>query len=261
MSDNYYANDPEFTGPAPKPGQGRRSPFGCLLNSFIGLVILLVLMGLLFPATRSSREAARRYQCVNNLKQIALALHNYESVYNVLPPAYTVDANRRPLHSWRTLILPYLEQEALHRSIDLSKPWNDPVNATARETMVFTYACPSDPKLLLEKKTKYLAIVAPGGCFLPTTARRLEEITDGTSNTLMVIEASKDDAVPWMAPHDADEHLVLGLGTESRLSHPGGVNAALVDGSVKFLKATIKPSTRRALISIAGGEKLSDDEY
>ena len=59
---------------------------------------------------------------------------NYEQAYNALPPAYTVDANGRPLHSWRTLILPYLEQESLYQTIDLSKPWNDPANARAVET-------------------------------------------------------------------------------------------------------------------------------
>ena len=70
----------------------------------------------------------------NNLKQIALALLNYEQAHHALPPAYTVDAQGRPLHSWRTLILPYLDQESLYQTIDLSKPWNDPANAKALET-------------------------------------------------------------------------------------------------------------------------------
>ena len=76
-------------------------------------------------------------QCANNLKQIALALRNYESVYHALPPAYTVDAEGKPLHSWRTLILPYLEQQALYDKIDLSKPWDDPANKEAYETDAF----------------------------------------------------------------------------------------------------------------------------
>ena len=97
--------------------------------AIIGGVLITVAM--LLPAMRTAGPAARRAQCVNNLKQIALALFNYESAYNALPPAYTVDAEGKPLHSWRTLILPYLEKQSLYDSIDLSKPWNDPANAEA----------------------------------------------------------------------------------------------------------------------------------
>ena len=84
---------------------------------------------LLIPAVSSAREAARRMQCSNNLKQIALALHNYHSAYGTLPPAYTIDVDGNRLHSWRTLILPYMEQDALYQQIDFSKPWDDPANA------------------------------------------------------------------------------------------------------------------------------------
>jgi prepilin-type processing-associated H-X9-DG protein len=259
MSVNYYKNDPEFIGPTPKPGQRRWSPFGCLSYSFIGLVLLGLFTAFLLPATRSVREPGRRTQCASNLRQIALALHQYESVYKALPPAYTVDVSGRPLHSWRTLILPYIEQEELHRSIDLSKPWDDAVNAKARETVVPLYRCPEST--VPRKMTTYLAMVAPGGCFLPTTPRRLEEITDGTSNTLMIIEASEDNAVPWMAPIDADEHLVLSLTPDSRLSHQGGMNTAFADGAVRFLSASMKSSIWRGVISIAGGETPSADEW
>ena len=106
------------------------------------LGIIALLIALLLPAIRSAGPAARRAQCVNNLKQIALALHNYEQAHKALPPAYTVDAKGRPLHSWRTLILPYLEQEPLYQTIDLSKPWNDPANAKALETAASRFSLP-----------------------------------------------------------------------------------------------------------------------
>ena len=94
------------------------------------LAIIVVLIALLLPpASRSGRGEARRSQCKNNLKQIGLALHNYHDIYHVFPPAYTVDGNGKPLHSWRTLILPYLDQAPLYLKIDLSKPWDDPANA------------------------------------------------------------------------------------------------------------------------------------
>src|SRR5262245_16452317 len=95
------------------------------------LFLIAVAISLCLPPVTRGREAARRTQCKNNLKQILLALTNYELEYQALPPAHTTDANGNPLHSWRTLILPYLDQRQLYESIDLSKPWNDPINADA----------------------------------------------------------------------------------------------------------------------------------
>jgi type II secretory pathway pseudopilin PulG len=244
-------DDPEFRDFVPKPGRARRfSPVRVLMA--LGIIVLLI--ALLLPVTRTGRGAARRSQCVNNLKQIALALHNYEQAYAALPPAYTVDAQGRPLHSWRTLILPYLEPAALYNSIDLSKPWNDPANAKAREAYVAAYHCPevSGP----QNTTTYLAIVAPDGCFLPTEPRRLAEITDAHDATEMVIEAGEENAVPWMAPMDAGESLVMSLGTAQKPPHAGGANTCFVNGAVGFLKVSTSAVVRRALISIAG----DDDE-
>jgi prepilin-type processing-associated H-X9-DG protein len=255
MSANFE-NDREFNDAIPKPSRGRRFRLVELL-AVLGIIVLLI--GLLLPATRSARPAARRSQCVNNLKQIALALHNYEQAYKALPPAYTVDAQGRPLHSWRTLILPYLERDDLYRTIDLSKPWNDPANAKALEASPGVFRCPE--AVGPPHTTTYLAIVSPDGCFSPKESRRLAEITDAHESTLMVIEVGEENAVPWMAPVDADGSLVMGLEPASKLYHAGGMNACFVDGSVKFLKATTPAGVRRALMSISGHENLSADEW
>ena len=223
------------------------------------LGIIAILIALLLPAVRTARPAARRAQCVNNLKQIMLALHSYEQMHKALPPAYTVDANGRPLHSWRTLILPYLEQERLYQTIDLSKPWNDPANAKALDTDLPVFRCPESdgPR----NTTTYLAIAGPNGGLLPKEPRRLAEITDAHSSTMMVIEAGEENAVPWMAPVDADETLVMNLGPTTKLHHVGGMNAAFVDGSVRFLKASTPARVRRALMSISGNDNVNSDEY
>jgi prepilin-type processing-associated H-X9-DG protein len=176
-----------------------------------------------------------------------------------LPPAYTVDAKGRPLHSWRTLILPYLEQSALYASIDLAKPWDDSANAKALATAPPVYRCPNTRGP--GNVTTYLAIASPDGCLSPARPRALAEITDSHGSTLMAIEAGDDNAVPWMAPLDAGESFLMSLGPESNLPHSGGVNACFLDGSVKFLKASIGASTRRALISIAGHDDPSPDSY
>jgi len=256
MSANFHT-DPEFYAPPisrPKSRRGFR-----LIEVLIWLGVAAILVALLLPFRRSAGPAVWRAQCTNNLRQIALALHNYIDRYGVLPPAHTVDASGQPLHSWRTLILPYLEQDSLYRSIDLSKPWNDPANAKALATPVSAFRCPEQAGP--PNATAYLAIVSPNSAFRPREPRRLDEITDGTVTTLMVIEAGEENAVPWMAPVDADEAPILSLGPNTKTLHAGGVNGGLVDGSVRFLKVTIPDRVRRALISISGHEVLSNDEW
>jgi prepilin-type processing-associated H-X9-DG protein len=216
---------------------------------------------MLLPAVRSAREPARRSQCANNLRQIALALQLYEEVHGTLPPAYTTDADGKPLHSWRTLILPFLEEEQLYNSIDLTRPWDHPVNSAARSTKVSAYRCPSADRWEADgNRTIYQAVVTPNSCFRATEPRSLSEITDGAKNTLMLIEVDEQHAVPWMSPVDADEETVLGLGGRmSETAHPGGVQAAFVDGSVEFLRDGMPATARRVLISIAGNDKLTDE--
>jgi prepilin-type processing-associated H-X9-DG protein len=251
-----FEGDPEFNETVPKPGPPRRFTLIKLLSA---LAVIAMLIALLLPSIRSAGPAARRAQCTNNLKQIALAIHNYEQVYQSLPPAYTVDASGRPLHSWRTLILPYLEQESLYRTIDLSKPWNDPANARALEAEVPIFRCreAAGPT----NTTTYLAFAGPDGCLVPGKPRRLAEITDDHGSTLMVIEAGEENAVPWMAPVDADESLVMGLGPATMLHHTGGTNACFVDCSVRFLRTSIPANVRRALLTISGNDVVQPDEY
>jgi prepilin-type processing-associated H-X9-DG protein len=254
----YAGNDPEFfQAPERDPASGRGfRPFDLVLT--LGGVLMGV--ALLLPFSRSgAREAARRAHCVNNLKQIGLALHNYVQDCGALPPAYTVDPQGRPLHSWRTLILPYLEEKALYDTIDLAKPWNDPANAKSLQTPPRVFHCPSSSGP--PNTTTYLASVGPSACFDPKRPRPLAEITDGTANTIMVIEAGEQDAVPWMAPVDANETLVLRFGPKTKVHHPGGTNVALADGSVKFVKTTIARPVLRALLTRAGGDVVSYDQF
>ena len=243
------ADDPEFREPGSKPGRRRGLR---VVEVFSALCVLGLLVALFLPATRTARPAARWMQCVNNLRQIALALHLYEQDYKVLPPAYTTDAIGRPLHSWRTLILPYLEQRELYQTIDLSKPWNDPANAKALETSLYCFHCPAvtGPGNM----TTYLAIVAPEGCFHLKKPRDLAEITDAHGSTLLVIEAAEGHAVPWMTPTDASESVVLGIGMDGKLHHAGGTNGCFVDGSVRFLSESTPAEVLRAMVTISGNE-------
>lgn len=226
-----------------------------ILAVILVIAILAALASFFTPVTRS-REAARRTQCKNNLKQIALALHNYVDDNGSLPPAYTVDANGKPLHSWRTLILPYLDHKALYDKIDLTKAWDDPVNADVFKTNVPTYSCPSGG--LPPSQTTYMVVVTSTSCIRRTEPRKLSDVTDNRSETLLVVEVDLEHAVPWMAPRDADESLFLAIGSKSKHAHVGGVQAAFLDGSVRFLNDNMHVDTRRALISIAGNEQLNN---
>jgi hypothetical protein len=222
----------------------------------LGIVVLLI--ALLLPISRSAPEAKRRNTCLNNLKRIALALHNYHDVYQTFPPLYTVDTDGKPLHSWRTLILPYLEEGELYEKVDLSKPWDDPANAKVFKTGVSVYRCPKSE--IEPNETPYLAIVAPDGIFQPNEPRPLSDVTDTTSNTIMLVEVPTDQSVPWMSPQDANEELFMAIGPNSNLSHAAGFMVALADGSVRFMDAELPPDKRRALITIAGGDPVDLDE-
>jgi len=222
----------------------------------LGIIVLLI--ALLSPSMRlGSRELPRRSQCKNNLKQIGLALHNYHEAYGEFPPAYTVDAQGKPLHSWRTLILPYLDQAPLYQKINLAKPWDDPANADAFKSFPPTYSCPStnNPPGM----TTYLAVTGENSCFRPGQSRMISEITDGISNTLMVVDITQTHAVHWMSPQDADEVLLLGMAGEVKdLQHTGGFQGALADGSVRFFSVNFPATTLKALISISANDTVGE---
>lgn len=226
-----------------------------LLVGFVAGAMLLALgAAFLLPSVRTVRPAARRSACKNNLKQIGLALHNYADMYGSFPPAYSVDADGKPLHSWRTLILPYMDQPALYDSIDFAKAWDDPANAEAFKKVIPTYFCPSadSPKT----HTTYMAVVTPNSCIQTPQSKTFAEITDGTSNTIVVIEVDAEHGVPWMSPQDADESLVDAAGPDSALPHTGGMHALFADGRVQYLSAELPAAQRRAMITVDGGEPV-----
>jgi prepilin-type processing-associated H-X9-DG protein len=234
------------------PKQMKRSGI-TLVKLFVIVAVIGIVVALLLPALRNSRHLAPRFVCLSNLHQIALALKNYEKDHHAFPPAYTTDANGKPLHSWRTLIVPYMEIQGLYDSIDLTKPWDDPANAKALKIGAEFYRCPSADTD--EGLTTYLAVVTPNSCFRATEPRSLSDITDDPQATLTVIEVDAAHAVPWMAPVDADENLVLSLGgPDSKPPHNGTTNAAFADGHTTFLSAATSAAQRRALISITGND-------
>ena len=214
-----------------------------------------VLLALLLPAVQAAREAARRAQCVNNFKQVGLALHNFHDAEGHLPPAAITDPEGKPLLSWRVAILPYIGQETLYKKFKLDEPWDGPNNSKLLDQMPKVYACPSDPKGVASN-TRYQGIVGPGTAFDGEKGITFREITDGTSNTLLVAEAKAP--VPWSKPDDID---VADVGKGLGSLHPGVANALFADGSVKVIKSSSLPTSIQALSTRAGGETIAPDSY
>jgi len=213
-----------------------------------GIVTLLTAITL--KAIQNPRSTKHSMSCRNNLKNIALALHSYALRNDgMFPPAYTVDSEDKPLHSWRTLILQDLDQRDLAEKIDLTKPWDDPVNAEFCKEYVHTYCYPAEGSY--SNLTTYLAVVGPDAFLNSTEPRKMKTIIN-RGDTIGVIDMGSSQAVPWMSPQDADEHMVLSLGRSIKFAHPGGTNVAHPDGSVGFLAAESSLNERHKRISITG---------
>ncbi|HXT60369.1 MAG TPA: DUF1559 domain-containing protein [Pirellulales bacterium] len=232
-----------------------------LAASVVGLLFCGgILVALLLPAVQAAREAARRSQCTNNLKQIALGLQNYADVHGEFPPQYLADESGKPMHSWRVLILPYIEHQALYGRYDFNEPWDGPNNSQLAAQMPPAFRCPSDPVAATGSTTSYVGVSGPGTLFDGPKSARFPDITDGTSNTLTVVEFA-GGGVNWMEPRDLDASQLAGIvsppdGKNISSYHPGGANAAFADGSVRFLSAAINVQVLRALTTISGGESV-----
>ena len=143
-----------------------------------------VAVALLLPAVQAAREAARRAQCVNNLKQIGLALHNYHAANDDFPGRPITDKDGKPLLSWRVAILPYIEQEALYNQFKLDEPWDSPHNKALIAADAHDLRLP-EPPAAEPGMTNYRVFVGRGApCSTTRRARGSQDVTDGTSNTI-----------------------------------------------------------------------------
>jgi hypothetical protein len=209
-------------------------------------------IALLLPAVQSSRGAARRAQSTNNLKQIALAMHTYHDARKTFPPAFKADKDGKPLLSWRVMILPFLEYDGLYQQFKLDEPWDSEHNKKLLDQMPVEYKSPNDAGLP-PGMTHYLGVSGEKAFFTGKKGTRMADIKDGSSNTIMTVEADK--AVPWTKPDDFeyDENdPVKGLGGIT----PAGFVAGFVDGSVRIISSTIDANMLKALFTRDGREAV-----
>lgn len=193
-----------------------------LLNVFFAIAIAAALVLLLWPVHNAS-SVNPRSTCKNNLKQIGLALLNYEQTYGSLPPAYIADKDGKPIHSWRVLLLPFLEQDEIYAQYDFNQPWDSPHNSKLAKSMPSGLRCAAAGDLP-DGYTNYVAVTGPGRIFDGVRATRLKEITDGSSNTIMLIEVPDSQAVPWLSPFPTGIAI-------AQSNHEMGALAVFADGS------------------------------
>jgi hypothetical protein len=203
-------------------------------------------------AVSKVRYAAARAQSTNNLKQIALAMHNYHDVNKHFPAQAIYSPDGKPLLSWRVLLLPYLDQDDLYKQFHLDEPWDSEHNKKLLAKMPRTYALPGKEKEG-DTDTYYLGFAGKGAFFDGRKGIQIAQITDGTSNTIMIVEAAK--GVPWTKPED------LTFDKDKPLPPLGGhygdiFIAAICDGSIRILPRQIKEDKLKALITRDGGEAI-----
>jgi hypothetical protein len=219
-------------------------------------------VALLLPAVQGAREAARRQQAANQIKQQLLALHNFHDTHGALPPAYTKGQGGKPLLSWRVAILPFLEQKRLYDQFHHDEAWDSEHNKRLIEHMPSVFRSPNSKAK--PGMTNFLGIGGPHGVLSTPggenakTGVRFQEVTDGTSNTIAIVEASDDLATVWTKPEqfipDGTDPLKGLLGMR-----PNGFQAGFADGSVRFIAKNIDPNVLKFLFSRDDGNAVNID--
>lgn len=234
--------------PGTAVGSGAVGVLGIILGIGVACLMLCVGVGgvlyaLLIPAVDQARTAAKRTASISNLKQITLALQNYELQHGSYPPAYVTDASGTKLYSWRVLILPYLDKQELYDQFDLTKAWDDPANQAVSDSMVEVFRSPSDEEVE-ENGTSYVGIVGRNTMFAIGSGRKASEVVDGTYSTITVIEV-KGWTGSWAAPIDPTLNQFGGsaiVGEDPGQLHPAQPNGAILvgyaDGMVRQLNAS-----------------------
>ena len=209
-------------------------------------------------ALAQAMQAATLPQSNGKLKRIGLAMHSFHDTYKRFPPASARTSKTRqpkedyPPHSWRVALLPFVEQADLHDQYRFDEPWDSPENLKILEKMPAVYRHPKDPFETTD--TCYFALTGPGTVFSGEEGTRIVDIRDGTSNTLMIVEAKR--AVPWTKPEDIPYDPAQPM-PELGGHFKGGFNTAFCDGAVRFIADSIDEKILRGLISRSGGESVS----
>ena len=319
----------------------RKSNGFTLVELLVVIAIIGILIAMLLPAVQAAREAANRTVCANNMRQIGLALLNFESASQRFPDGWLLDDSTDPLSpsgwGWSAQVLPFLESINVFNQIEIQQRIDDPVNTQVAASVIESYLCPSDPddELLplgtiavpvggggggvgggagsgsnlqsgsgtsspsapsgptssptspqsetLYPRSNYSGVFGNiqsngdpldgDGMFFGSSGRRIPEVRDGLSNTMMVGERRNDrGTVSWVGViANVSEPFARTVGStdfppnsrreggfeDFRSYHPGGVNVTFGDGSTAFIADTVNQTVFQGYGSVAGGEVVS----
>ncbi len=223
-----------------------------LLLVFLILSVVLGLARAFSLSLRGAQDAARRVSCSGHLCQLAVALRSYHDVYGTLPPAVVCDAQGRPQHSWRVLLLPYLDAGDVYADYRFDEPWDGPHNRRLAARMPAVYRCPGAP----DRRgpwTNFVVVVGPETPFPGAETIRCEDIQDGP-DTILFAEVA-DSRIHWMEPRDLNlatmSLRINSVGTPAISSaHPGGAHVGTVGQcSGRFLFNSTPPAHVRAWLT------------
>lgn len=290
-----------------------------IIELLVVIAIIGILVALLLPAVQQARESARQTTCRNNLKQIGLALHNYNGAHRTLPPSSTSDVEQggwitdpttRHIHSWSSLILPYIDQQTLYNQVNFNVSSMAAANLPIAEMLPPIYRCPSYSGMKFSEDQNYLrfsarcaitnyaamgstdvghlygansGLLMPDGTMYPLSHTRIEDIRDGTGQTILTCETRESKMMVWMdggtaalvaRPYDDGNPPTYGLRRASlnfrpyfsysnptseygpSSQHAGGAYHLLADGSVRFITDTINERVYAALATPAGKDAV-----
>ena len=192
-----------------------------------------------------------------------MAVANYHDTYGSFPPAYIADEAGKPMHSWRVLLLPFLEQRELYEQYDFREPWDGPNNRKLLSKRPSLYAFHGTEREE-STTTNYLAVVGDETVWPGKQSLHMASIGDDPARTILVVENEGAD-IAWTEPRDLDfasmnMEVAAGAtdGISSRFSQPAVVTAA---GYVHTLASGLSPQTLRALLTASGGEHVAVDEH
>ena len=244
----------------PKPSGGATSTAKILIIvicAAIGGVLLgaccCIAPALLLPGVQQARVAAERVDTMNKSRIISLALQNYHDTHGKYPPAYLTDDSGNRLHSWRTMLLPYMEMNNIRAEIDMDQPWDATENAPFRNLEIPTYQS-SRGERVVAGATNFVAVVGPGTVFDPDRINEIASIRDGTVNTAIFIELPSSE-IQWMEPQDVSIEEAIEIVKNN--PYPTGVIVGMADGTATVLPKDMPAEDIRNLFLIADGNVVN----
>ncbi|MEX2118193.1 MAG: DUF1559 domain-containing protein [Pirellulales bacterium] len=237
------------------PETQEKSCLGVILLSVVIMVAVAVL-----PALQTAGKG-RPSACRNNLYNLGRALEMYHARYGSFPPAFIADAGGKPMHSWRVLLLPYLERNELYRRYRFDEPWDGPNNRLLAKEVLDIFSCPTDDRAR-PGDTNYVAVVGPRTMWPAPASAGKDDAADGSHNTLLLVEVASS-GIHWMEPRDLDVSALKhginpakGKGISS--GHEGGIMVVFADWHVRFLSDSLDQDVLEALLTRDGNEPIDE---